>query len=355
MKLKLLTIILVLPLLSSAQNLTGIWRGNFYQRVFGDLSDKYKYEVQIDHRKSGMIEGVTYSYRTTVFYGKAKLSGLQNVSPGKFTLEETRIVEVKMQQNTEPCVMTCFLTYSKQGDLEILRGSYTSKNVYDGKDCGNGTVYLTKVTTSDFHKEKFLEKKPPVTPPPANNKPVIKPPVKPVTPPVTKPDTPKKPVVNPPLQKPDPGKVVKIDPQQKPVTNNTIKKNDLKINNIEKPAVLKTRENELVKTIMISSSNEVKIDIYDNGEIDHDTVSVYLDNKLVLSRQMLRTIPLSLTLKMDETNDYHEIVMVAENLGEIPPNTSLMVVNAGDKRYEVRVTSTEQKNAVIRFKYEKPK
>jgi len=45
--------------------------------------------------------------------------------------------------------------------------------------------------------------------------------------------------------------------------------------------------------------------------------------------------------------------MVAENLGEIPPNTSLMVVKAGGKQYEVRITSTEQKNAVIVFKYEK--
>jgi len=45
--------------------------------------------------------------------------------------------------------------------------------------------------------------------------------------------------------------------------------------------------------------------------------------------------------------------MVAENLGEIPPNTSLMVVKAGKQQYEVRITSTEQKNAVIVFKYEK--
>jgi hypothetical protein len=45
--------------------------------------------------------------------------------------------------------------------------------------------------------------------------------------------------------------------------------------------------------------------------------------------------------------------MVAENLGEIPPNTSLMVVNAGSKQYEVRITSNEQKNAVVIFKYEK--
>ena len=45
--------------------------------------------------------------------------------------------------------------------------------------------------------------------------------------------------------------------------------------------------------------------------------------------------------------------MVAENLGRIPPNTSLMIVEAGEQRFEVRITSTEQKNAVVRFKYQK--
>jgi hypothetical protein len=47
------------------------------------------------------------------------------------------------------------------------------------------------------------------------------------------------------------------------------------------------------------------------------------------------------------------LVMVAENLGRIPPNTSLMIVQDGDKRYEVRITSTEQKNAMVRFRYQK--
>jgi hypothetical protein len=43
--------------------------------------------------------------------------------------------------------------------------------------------------------------------------------------------------------------------------------------------------------------------------------------------------------------------MVAENLGSIPPNTSLMVITAGNKRYETSVTSTEQKNAVVILEY----
>jgi hypothetical protein len=74
----------------------------------------------------------------------------------------------------------------------------------------------------------------------------------------------------------------------------------------------------------------------------------------MLSHKKLSTVPVTLTLKFDANDDEHEVVMVAENLGRIPPNTSLMIINAGDKRYQVQITSTEQKNALVRFKYVKP-
>ncbi len=42
---------------------------------------------------------------------------------------------------------------------------------------------------------------------------------------------------------------------------------------------------------------------------------------------------------------HHELIMVANNLGSIPPNTSLMIITANNKRSEVFISSTEQKNA----------
>ncbi|MFM9909047.1 MAG: hypothetical protein ACKVOW_06855, partial [Chitinophagaceae bacterium] len=132
----------------------------------------------------------------------------------------------------------------------------------------------------------------------------------------------------------------------------TLKKIDKKITPLVIPKVLATRENEVVRTIT-TNANEISINVYDNGTIDNDTVSVYLDKKLVISKQRLTTNAINVKFKLDDTNNYHELVMVAENLGEIPPNTSLMVVIAGTKQYEVRITSNEQKNAVVIFKYEK--
>ncbi|MFZ1312310.1 MAG: hypothetical protein WAR38_05565, partial [Chitinophagaceae bacterium] len=60
------------------------------------------------------------------------------------------------------------------------------------------------------------------------------------------------------------------------------------------------------------------------------------------------------SIKIDNIRTMQEVIMVGENLGSIPPNTALMIVTAGDKRYQLYLTSDEQKNAMVRFLYEKP-
>jgi len=59
-------------------------------------------------------------------------------------------------------------------------------------------------------------------------------------------------------------------------------------------------------------------------------------------------------LAVADLQDSKELVMVAENLGSIPPNTSLMVVMVDGKRYETRLESTEQSSATIRFIRKQP-
>jgi hypothetical protein len=334
--------------------------------------ERYKFEVQIDQNKKN-LKGVTYSYLTTVFYGKATCQGTINPATHQVMLEELKIVEVRMAGGSDACIMTCFLKYTKENDEEFLEGSYMSFNTKDSSNCGRGTVFLRKVTTSDFYEEPFLAKKEKQKPEMKKvdstaKKPVIakatpkpKPQTtttakKPVT--TNKPVTTKKPVTTNKQNTTPKNPVTKI-PETKPsvkiVEMDSVKKVDVKVPplaHIPTPRVLASRENELVKTIT-TSANEIEINIYDNGTVDNDTISVYLDKKLVLSKKRLteKAIPLKITL--DESQNYHELVMVAENLGEIPPNTSLMVVKAGKQEYEVHISSTEQKNAVIVFKYEK--
>jgi hypothetical protein len=122
----------------------------------------------------------------------------------------------------------------------------------------------------------------------------------------------------------------------------------------EVPNVLIERKLELVKEIKVDTGN-VRLDFYDNGIIDGDTISVYVNGSPVVSRRVLATKPITIFVRVDFTKPRQEMIMVGENLGTIPPNTALMIVNANDKRYQVYLTSDNKKNALVRFIYEKPK
>ncbi len=119
------------------------------------------------------------------------------------------------------------------------------------------------------------------------------------------------------------------------------------------PSTLTKRKAELVKEIRVDTGI-IKIDFYDNGQIDGDTISVYVNNMPVVSNKCLGTKPVSINVKIDLHKTEQEVIMVGENLGTIPPNTALMIINAGEKRYQLYLTSDEQKNAMVRFIYEDP-
>ena len=112
------------------------------------------------------------------------------------------------------------------------------------------------------------------------------------------------------------------------------------------PKPILTRKNPVVKQIK-AAPGEITIALYDNGIIDGDTVSIYHNNELIFSKAGLSDKPVEIKVKVDEQHPHHEIVMVAENLGTIPPNTSLMIVTEGTKRSEVFISSSEQKNAKV--------
>ena len=120
------------------------------------------------------------------------------------------------------------------------------------------------------------------------------------------------------------------------------------------PATLTKRKAELVKEIKVDTG-VIKIDFFDNGQIDGDTISVYVNGMPVVSKKMLTARPITVSIKIDLKKKEQEVIMVGENLGTIPPNTALMIVDACDKRYQLYLTSDETKNAMVRFIYEKPK
>jgi hypothetical protein len=176
--------------------------------------------------------------------------------------------------------------------------------------------------------------------------------------PVAKENIPK-PVDSKPVLQETP-RILKSDNRTVPVsvlprTDSVIKKESIVKNRnmpVSVPLPIQTRENPVVKQIT-TSGEMILLELYDNGEIDGDTVSIYHNNELVVSRAGLSEKPVKFTIKADKDKPHHEVIMVANNLGKIPPNTSLMVITTAGKRYEVFISSSEQKNAKIIFDYVK--
>ena len=98
----------------------------------------------------------------------------------------------------------------------------------------------------------------------------------------------------------------------------------------------------------------LRLDFYDNGIVDGDSITVRVNKRTILSHQRLTAKPVTLYVKIDLQNTFQEVEMVAENEGSIPPNTALLIVTAGTKKYELFMSSTEEKSARVRFIYEKP-
>jgi hypothetical protein len=98
----------------------------------------------------------------------------------------------------------------------------------------------------------------------------------------------------------------------------------------------------------------IRLDFYDNAEIDGDSITVKVNNKVVLTHQRLGLKPLTAYIKVDLRNTFHEVEMIAENLGSIPPNTAILIITAGEKQHRLSLSSTESKAARIRFVYDAP-
>ncbi|MEO6723655.1 MAG: hypothetical protein ABIN67_25025 [Ferruginibacter sp.] len=114
-----------------------------------------------------------------------------------------------------------------------------------------------------------------------------------------------------------------------------------------------TRRKLVLQEIPISGDS-IELRFYDNAEVDGDSIAIFLNNQLLYEHVRLSEKAYTIRLAVATLQQSNELVMVAENLGSIPPNTSLMVAMVGEKRYETRLESTEQSSAVIRFIRKEP-
>lgn len=345
---------LLISTLLHAQNFTGQWKGEFTDNstsFVGWGGDRCEYVIEIEC-KGTRVSGYSYTYFTDGgkrYYTICKLKGTLNKAAKYIEVTEIERTKTNVPVNIRNCFQIHRLTYFKKDDEQKLEGSWIPVPGQEG-DCGFGTTVLSR---------RVLKKNPVYYNDVAtkNNKPKPTTPITKIKPKQATPDYPivkSKPrqITQPPVVKSTPDKKTSTIPKtldivknDLPVTQNT------KVNPPENPITdtrYEKRNNDLLKTIEIENST-FTVDLYDNGEIDGDSISLFFNGKLLLSNKRLSDKAISLKLNVDESRDVNELIMYAENLGSIPPNTALMIVKDGENRYEVRISSDLKKSGVIRF------
>jgi hypothetical protein len=130
------------------------------------------------------------------------------------------------------------------------------------------------------------------------------------------------------------------------------------------PPAIKNDSSGILKTIAQRKNKEqshididvktINLKVYDNAIIDGDTVSIFYNGKMLLTHQLLSEKAIELNIDLDPNQTRHEITLFAENLGSIPPNTALVVITAGKKRYELFASASLEENAVLVLNYNNP-
>lgn len=329
---------------TNAQNFKGQWKGGFNEASYGFSGmggNEIDYVLELDTRGSN-VSGYSYTYfreGSKRYYTICKLTGKLNRSAKEIVVTEIERTKFNTPPNFQNCFQTHKLHYVQDSaDVEMLKGTWVPAPNQSG-NCGYGTTLLSRrmikklpmiITSVGKKTEKKIVPKNQVAITKKND-------TRPKAPPTVKLKTEK----------------------TKPEKNNTAIKDAIVTKpEIKKPAIstnpvagFKLRRKDIIKTIRITNET-FKIDFYDNGEIDGDSISVFYNGKIILSHQRLTDKPISLKLELDEDTDENLVTMYAENLGTIPPNTALMIVTDGDKRYEVRITSDTEKSGSVVFVHE---
>lgn len=103
---------------------------------------------------------------------------------------------------------------------------------------------------------------------------------------------------------------------------------------------------------VVVDTGELRLDFYDNSQVDGDSITVKVNGVTILTHQRLTSKAVTARFRIDADNPFQEVEMIAENLGSIPPNTAMLIVTSGKQRYKLFLSSTEEKSAKVRFIYD---
>jgi hypothetical protein len=362
-----------------AQNLSGKWVGYFTIKS-GNEEKTYPYEITIAKGNNQIINAVTITRFSNQFTATATARGVFTPNANLLSLQETKFEQLRLDANLQGCLMNNYLTYQKNKSNETLSGTYMATNALNGSDCGMGSVYLARDVMSLKIKsipdnEKAIGttkslKAPKIDVKIANNTTQLV---------ITKDSNRVSTTLDKTVTAVDnneiKGAISNVTPNNNNNDNNNNNKSTLlgRLNssnsdenkqrktslNIQNqahifiPWVLISRENLLVKKIVTHSKN-FSFDLFDNGTIDNDTITIYDNKLLMLDKNRLSYNAIHFDINFSDSVQEHEIILVANNLGLVPPNTALLKYKDAKQNEELFINTNFTQNAKLIIQYQPP-
>jgi len=288
MKRILLFLFVIQGFLSSAQNVEGLWVGRFTTTSIIQESVPYRYELLL-FQNGNTLTGYSYSTAGTgTFYAVCEITG--SVYDGYMVITEKKTI---YQNPPEPGGV-------KQSHI-LFFGADNKEATGEWKQTNKSTVQVLAEAGKTFLKKE---------------------------------DDPSKSHLIKILEKKN---TVKIDAGNSPQTVN------------QDSVKLASRPKNILQTI-ITDADSVTIELYDDGLIDGDSVSVFLNNKVLLNKVGLSDKALKQTIYLPASKEPLLLTMFAENEGSIPPNTGLLIIRSGDAKHEIPFSSDTKKSAAVELR-----
>ncbi len=331
-KLFLILACILLPVRLLAQpasldrDITGLWKGTLYNDTTGKL---LRYEIAISENK-GKLSGYTHTFfiiDDKQYYGVKRVKIRKQ--DGKLILETAELIADNYPVAPAKGVRQIdMLTLDVQDSIMILSGPFTTTRTREYHPL-TGSIKVQR--RNDLRQSaliphlqelglaedlSFIPKPEPVVVAAVKETPVVKK---------------EKPV------------------KEKPVAPEII---TVKAAPVAPAADIDKRKIETIQSVYFKTDSLV-LALYDNGEVDGDTVSVVMNGNVIIPKQGLTTKAFRKTIYTKDLPDSIQLVMYAETLGSIPPNTGLLVVHDGESIYEIRFSGDYQTSAAIIFRRKK--
>ena len=109
------------------------------------------------------------------------------------------------------------------------------------------------------------------------------------------------------------------------------------------------RKISVVKTLYVNTDS-ITLNVYDNGVVDGDIVSVVYNDKIIVDKLSLKSKALVVKIPVGKVG-INKLVFYAHNLGEFPPNTAQLDIYYGIKKEELTISSDYTVSSAIDIVY----